>query len=367
MPPPPAPPGVPKYVSVAAAIEAQIGGEGDGGRLPSVRGIARQHGISVVTASRALQILRDKGLVRTIERSGCYRVPPVAERWAVCLRAAPDPRQGATAALVRAGFEALARREPMHLAFDAVPVTSGLSAADADRAAQAARADGVQGVFLLPDRRNDAEAAALVAACRGVGLSVVLLERNLPGRGNALAADIVARDEYIGAMECAQHLYSTGCRRVGLVAGSPVGDSDRWVAGYLLAAHEARAAAKKPWKYPTVVLAEPADGAAALAAAVRNERLDGVICHSDYTALGLIVELLRRGVNVPDEVGVVGFDDLPLGDLFGDGLTTYDFPADAIAAHAVRLMRDRVRDADHPPVRVSVSGRLIVRGSTVSM
>src|SRR5688500_3256150 len=160
MPTPSSP--VPKYVEVAEKIEAQIlQGNWDGGRMPSVRGVAGQHGVSVVTASRALQVLRDKGLIQTVQRAGCFRVPPPeAERWAVCLRLTPGPWQRATIAASRTGSEALARRQPMHLAFDAFELSPGLTAAEAVRAATAAKAGGVQGVFLLPGRVNDADTRA---------------------------------------------------------------------------------------------------------------------------------------------------------------------------------------------------------------
>ena len=62
-------------------------------------------------------------------------------------------------------------------------------------------------------------------------------------------------------------------------------------------------------------------------------------------------------------MAVVGFDDLPIGNLFTIGVTTYAYPSEGIAEQAVRLMRERLRDPDRPPIKVVVPGRLIVRES----
>lgn len=368
---PAAPVGPPKYVVVADEIEAHIAaGKWDGGRMPSVRGVAVEHKVSVVTASRALQVLRDKGLIRTVERSGCYRVPPPsAEKWAFCLRVTPGPWQQANAALARAGFEALARRQPMHLEFDSFRFSADLTETEARRAAAAAKEHGVHGVFLLPSRVCDDEAkaeGAFLAGCRAAGLPVVLIERNLRGREDDLPTDLVAEDDLGGAAAVTRHLFDTGRRRVGVVVASPVSSHNNRVAGYLYALYTARTAGKKLADVPEVVIRQPAGTEyTALADTVQRERLDGVVCFSDYTAIGLIVELLRRGVKVPREVAVAGFDNLPLGDLFAAGLTTVGYPTERVAEQAVRLMRERVKDPDRPPVKVVVPGTLIVRGSTV--
>jgi LacI family transcriptional regulator len=356
----------PKYQQVADRIEAEmLSGAWDGGRMPSVRGIADRYTVSIVTASRAVQVLRDKGLVRSVERSGTFRQPAAAaERWAVALRVTPGPFASAAAGAVRAGFEALAKREAMHLHFDAFPPADSVSAAEA--AARQARADGVEGLFLLPSRTTSAADAATLAGCRAADLPVVLLQRNVRGEA-ALAADLVGTDDVGGAAEATRHLLALGRRRLATAVASPTSTHQERAAGYLVALSAARAGGGGELPECVIRLPDEMPTAAAsrhLADRVQRERIDGVVCYHDYAALGLIVELLTRGVRVPADVAVVGFGDVAAGGLFPPGLTTYRFPAERVAAEAVRLMRARVKEPDRPPVRVIVPGRLVVRGST---
>ena len=76
------------------------------------------------------------------------------------------------------------------------------------------------------------------------------------------------------------------------------------------------------------------------------------------------VELLTRGLSVPGDVAVAGFDDLPIGNSFTIGVTSYAYPAEGMAEQAVRLARERRQDFTRPPIKVVVPGRLIVREST---
>lgn len=370
----PATPLAPKYVELAGTIEAQIrDGMWDGGKMPSVRGIAVQHDVSVVTASRAIQILRDKGLIQTRQRSGCFRVaPPAADRWALVMRITPGPWQKATLGLSRFGFEALARREPMHLEPDALALSSDTSEAEARGAVRRAKDAGTTGAFFLPSRHCPNEALAderFLAACRAEALPVVLLERNLRGHNRELEHDLVAVDDLDGAARATRHLLDLGRERIGVVVASPTSSHNDRVAGYLFALHAAAPdggprAAPRPHVLHQSNDLPTREAYAKLADQVRKLRLDAVVCYQDYTAMGLIIELLARGARVPDDVAVTGSDDLPIGNLFTVGITTYSYPSEQMAEQAVRLMRERQRCPERKPLKVVVPGRLIVREST---
>ncbi len=365
----------PKYVELAGTIETQIrDGMWDGVKMPSVRDVAVRHKVSVVTASRAVQILRDKGLIQTRQRSGCFRVaPPTADRWALVMRLTPGPWQHATLGMSRFGFEALARREPMHLEPDAIKLTVGMSDADVHGAVRAAKGAGITGAFFLPSRHCANEMRTderFLAACAAEAIPVVLLERNLRGHNRELTHDLVAVDDLDGAARCTRHLLDLGRERIGVVVASPTSSHNDRVAGYLFALHAATLDGGTHAGLKSHVLHQSNDlptreAYVKLADQVRKLRLDGVVCYQDYTAMGLIIELLARGAKVPDDVAVIGSDDLPIGNLFTVGITTYSDPSEAMAEQAVRLMRERLRCPERRALKVVVPGELIVRESTI--
>jgi LacI family transcriptional regulator len=367
-----------KYLAVAAALEAQIrGGKWDGGKMPSVRAVKQQHKVSVVTASRALQVLRDKGLIQTIERSGCYRIPPPeADRWALVLRLTPGQWQKETLSIARTGFDILARRDPMHLDTESLPLAAGLAERDITQLVRRAKDTGILGVFLLPSRYSEAEMQLderFLACCVAERLPVVLLERNLRGHSRPLEHDLVAVDDLDGAACCTRHLLDLGRKRVAIVVASPTSSHNDRVAGYL---HTLYAAAyhtpRKTVEYKPIVLHQSddlptRDAYSQLADQVRKLEIDGVVCYQDYTAFGLIVELMHRGASVPEDVAVVGFDDLPIGNQYRISVSTYAYPSEGMAEQAVRLMRERLKDPGRAPIKVVVPGKLIVRASSVGI
>jgi len=362
----------PKYLLIAQELENQIAtGRLTGKRVPSVRALAEEFHVSIVTASRALQLLSDRGLVNTVPRSGCYLCPPQeksAVRWSLCLHITPGPWQRAAAALAAEGFDRAARAEGVDLSTDLFHLTDELSSTEIQRQVQAAAAQGVSGVFLLPARISEASACQdelLVQACKQAQLAVVLIERNLRGLNRPLEFDLVCSDDVEGGVLLTQHLVERGCQRIAFVIGSPTSSHTNRLAGYLQALTQTERgkplaplileqSAKLPTREAYVVLVDQ------LLAA----RADGVICYQDYTAIGLIVELLRRGGRVPRDLAVCGFDDLPIGNSFAIGVTTYAFPSEEVARRAFWLMHQRIKNPGQKVVKMVVPGALLVRESS---
>jgi LacI family transcriptional regulator len=362
----------PKYLLIAQELEKQIAsGLWTGKRVPSVRALAEEHHVSIVTASRALQLLSDRGLVDTVARSGCYvRTPQTrsAERWGLCLHVTPGPWQMATASITAQGFESAARAEGVELFPDLFQLPDELSAAGIQRQVQEAVAQGLTGVFLLPSRISEVGARQdelLVQTCRQANLAVVLVERNLRGLKRALELDLVCSDDLEGGRLLTQHLLECGCQRIAFVIGSPTSSHSSRLAGYLLALAQAERG-----KSPAPLILEQSadrpsrDAFVELVDQLLAARADGVICYQDYTAIGLIVELLMRGVRVPRDLAVCGFDDLPIGSSFAVGVTTYAFPSEEVARRAFGLMRHRLQHPAQQVVKIVVAGQLLVRESS---
>jgi DNA-binding LacI/PurR family transcriptional regulator len=93
-------------------------------------------------------------------------------------------------------------------------------------------------------------------------------------------------------------------------------------------------------------------------------RVSAAVAFNDEVAVGVLNRLADRGVDVPGEVSVVGFDDTGLAEMVRPRLTTVRLPATAAGAAAVRMLLDVVHGRDRTGDRTSLSTELIVRSTT---
>jgi LacI family transcriptional regulator len=364
---------MPKYLDLSGVLESRIlDGSWKKGKFPSVREIAEEHRVSILTASRAIQVLQGKGLIQTVERSGSslnHAAFSARDRWGVCLRVTPGAWQNASASVVQTGLDAITRRGDCSF----VPLNLDLAASESSlrRSLDETQESGVRGIFFLPSRLNDELAAQderFLALCRTHKFSVILLDRNLRGYDRPLEYDLVASDHFLGGQLSTDHLLSLGRSRIACVVGSPTSAHIDREAGYLFAL--SAASRRLGTQLAPLVIELPAtsgrESLGTLTDRILENQVDGVLCFQDYTAVGLILELFRRGVRVPQDVAVVGCDDLPIGNTFSIGVTTFAYPAVEIMRTAVDRMRVRVQNPELLPVKICIPSRLIVRDSTIA-
>lgn len=102
----------------------------------------------------------------------------------------------------------------------------------------------------------------------------------------------------------------------------------------------------------------------------RAPRLTAIFAHNDYMAIGAVRAVHDRGLRVPDDVSVIGCDDIDLAGFVSPALTTIQIPFEALGAAAVRVLLDHAepgsRDGlDRPtPAPDLLSGELVVRRTT---
>src|SRR5215213_7163755 len=222
---------------------------------------------------------------------------------------------------------------------------------------QTMRARQVDGIIAATARRDHRLHDALLAA----GVELVLVNR----RQDELPVSSATADDRLGMRLSVEHLVSLGHTRIAHLAG-PLDYSTG------LDRHESfhetmRAAGLEP--DPELVLVAEAftesEGARLFEQLMAaGPEFTAIAAGNDLLALGCYDVLVERGVGCPDEISVVGFNDMPFAARFQPPLTTIHIPHYEIGKAAAELMLERLQDADSQPREIRLEPRLVVRASS---
>jgi DNA-binding LacI/PurR family transcriptional regulator len=153
-------------------------------------------------------------------------------------------------------------------------------------------------------------------------------------------------DNVRGGRLIAQHLLDGGHRRIAFVRGAPEAmDTRDRLRGMREALHQARAellVVDRPRANPEDYAAGREHAREYLARS-SERRPTAVVLATDLMALGFLRGVLERGLNVPRDVAVAGFDGIPLGALYYPGLTTVAQPAELMGAAACQVLFERIK------------------------
>jgi DNA-binding LacI/PurR family transcriptional regulator len=228
--------------------------------------------------------------------------------------------------------------------------------------------DSVTGAI---DRLRDQSVAGIVVVAPTAATFEAL--RTVPSHTPLVAVEgdphlefpVVAVDQVLGARLATEHLLELGHRTVWHVRGP-----ENWLeaAGRVQGWREAldAAGASAPELMPTGDWSPASGYRAGLALAGRPE-VTAVFVANDQMAVGLLRAMQEQGRRVPEDVSVVGFDDIPEAAYLNPPLTTVHQPFDEVGRRSLQLLMDQIGAGMRIQRRDIVRPELIVRGSAVEL
>jgi DNA-binding LacI/PurR family transcriptional regulator len=217
------------------------------------------------------------------------------------------------------------------------------------------RAEGAAGLILVPDNGEGAKYSLLA----GWDIPMVAVDRVPKG----LKVDLVSTNHHEGARQAVSHLIQDGCETISLINGPRgVSVTRERLAGY----KEALNHAKIPLCEALVVHSDfrLAGGESAM-----NQLLDlpkpprAVLVGNNLMALGALQAVHKRGVRIPEDIAIVGFDDMPWASSLRPPLTVIAQPIEELGRIAAQMLLDRLSDRNRPVRQVVLPPQLIVRAS----
>ena len=218
------------------------------------------------------------------------------------------------------------------------------------------QAESVDGIVLPPFDDTDPAVLELVAS----GMPVVCVDRSLA----KTKTDLVEVDNYRGAREAVNHLLDRGHTRIGLIEGRAQVSTNRERRRGYLDALAARGIT------PQRELMRAGDFKLTSGRVLANELLDlrrpptALFVGNNLMTVGALAALHQRGLRVPEDVAIVGFDDLPWAEALDPPLTVVRQPAYEVGRRAMELLLKRIGAPGAPVTTVRLRPELVVRRST---
>ena len=178
--------------------------------------------------------------------------------------------------------------------------------------------------------------------------------------------DIIEDNSFTGGYLATKHLIDCGHKEIGLIAG----ELDKTTAktryeGFVKAMNEANLPIHENWIME--VFFEPEDGYECMKKILAQDSLPtAVFCCNDVMALGAISAITEKGLRVPDDISIIGYDNIHSSRFYAPPLTTIHQSKSRLGAQAVNLLFERIANKDndnHEKHRIAIHPELVIRKS----
>jgi GntR family transcriptional regulator of arabinose operon len=348
----------PKHLQIKEELHRAIqeGEYVDGQRIPTEVELASKFGVSRPTMARALRDLEQDGKLQRRAGAGTYVRLNKRYVFGLLIR-----EVGEIFEPICHGLSQAREDTPHELIWGNVP--DNLSRAmQAQRLCEQYVDRRVSGVFWAPLELTDNNEAVnwrIAEAFNRARIPVVLLDRDIyspPRRSNF---DLVGIDNRRAGYVITEHLLKLGCRSVVFLARPHSAPTvDVRICGF-------REALLSQGVIPgseLVQLGDPED-AVFIQQIVNNIQPDGLVCANDITAAKVMRTLTELGVRIPNQIRIVGVDDVKFANLVSVPLTTLRQPCSDMGIAALDAMLERIKHPGAPARDILLDFKLIVRQS----
>lgn len=345
---------VPIYEQVSEFLKARIaaGEYAPGERLPGIKTLAKTLGVNHLTLRQALRRLEEKRIVATESARGTFVMTANYTQLKVALIL---PNLYESSSRLSAGVQRYMSETQSTVDIFHYDESTALEREFFDRLLE----EGYDGAIIFPSLEQESLKPLLKLVLEGFPL--VFLDR-APAQTPCWRVSV---DNFQGGYIATEHLIQRGCRRIACEASELFGVADRFE-GFLRAMGDH----KLPVDYDLVQkfvrnddrIEETVSGWMNL-----PEPPDGIIFANDFQALRGLRSLTAMNLKVPNDVRIVGFDDLPLASLSYPALTTIRQDFATVGRAAANLLREQTRLPREKRFRDqlnTIAVELIVRDST---
>jgi DNA-binding LacI/PurR family transcriptional regulator len=181
---------------------------------------------------------------------------------------------------------------------------------------------------------------------------------------NDLGFSSVTSDGRAGIKLAVEHACSLGCKKIAYISGPQIHEvTKERLNGYLDGLNFCGCFHDKSLVYSGNFSLESGGEAAKYFLSLQNVP-DAILAATDVMAIGALKELRTRGVNVPEDIKVIGFDNIPLCELVDPPLTTVSQPIAELGISAAEILLNKIRTPDSPNKQIAMQCTLIKRKSS---
>jgi GntR family transcriptional regulator, arabinose operon transcriptional repressor len=356
---------LPKYQQIVEAIKNEIlsGRYQPGQKLPSEAALVKRFGASRITVGRALRELRHAGLIQSRAGSGSYVGSAVAGEEGL-LFGLLIPNLGDTEIFgpICQGMSQAPQARKNALLWGNIASEVETKDEQTWQLCQQYIAKKVAGVFFAPLERtaaSDETNHRVISAFERADIPVVLLDRCILPYPRRSRHDLVGIDHRRAGYMATEHLLKLGCRRIAFLGYTNSASTvTARIGGYRDALFMAGVSVSRD-----LVRNLDSDQVSEVRVVIDKLKPEAIVCANDRTAGHLMQGLIQMNYRIPQDIRIVGIDDVEYASLLPVPLTTVHQPCKEIGVAAVAAMLERLAAPDMPIRDILLDCSLVVRES----